>query len=128
MKEVFAAVLLTSGFITATAAAPKVVNDGYGDFLHVPAGSFKMGDNFGDGDPRERPVHTVDLDAYYIGKFEVTNGDWKKFRDDPGYSDPKFWPGGRVMPKEQIPYWTTPENQGGSNDCNEKYHVQGLDS
>src|SRR4051812_43061435 len=61
---------------------PKVVNDGYGDYLLVPAGSFKMGDNFGDGESRERPVHVVDLDAYYIGKFEITNGEWRKFRDD----------------------------------------------
>ena len=60
---------------------PKVVNDGHGDFLYVPAGPFKMGDNFGDGMPRERPVHTVDLDAFYIGKFEVTNAEWKAFRD-----------------------------------------------
>ena len=29
-------------------AAPQVVNDGYGDYVYVPAGSFRMGDNFGD--------------------------------------------------------------------------------
>ena len=48
-----------------------------------------MGDYFGDGDARERPVHTVELDAFYIGKYEMTNGEWKKFRDDPGYDDPQ---------------------------------------
>jgi formylglycine-generating enzyme required for sulfatase activity len=58
------------------------VNDGYGDYVFVPAGAFKMGDNFGDGESRERPVHTVDLDAFYIGKYEITNGEWRKFRDD----------------------------------------------
>jgi iron(II)-dependent oxidoreductase len=45
---------------------------------------------------RDEPAHVVDLDAYYIAKFEVTNREWKKFRDDPGYDDPKFWPNGRV--------------------------------
>ena len=45
----------------------KVVNDGYGDFVLVPAGSFRMGDNFGDGESRERPVHAVDLDAMSLG-------------------------------------------------------------
>ena len=69
---------------TAGSAAPTV-NDGHGDYVFVPAGAFKMGDNFGDGLPRERPVHTVELDAFYIGKYEITNGEWKKFRDDPGY-------------------------------------------
>src|ERR1700729_3541562 len=87
------------------AAPPKVADDGYGELVLVPAGAFKMGDNFGDGESRERPVHVVDLDAYYIGKYEVTNAQWRKFRDDPGYLDPKFWPSGRVVPKDQVPYW-----------------------
>src|SRR5580704_4284887 len=75
-----------------------VVNDGYGDYVYVPAGAFRMGDNFGDGEARERPVHVVELDAFYIGKYEITNGEWRKFRDDPGYDDPKFWPGRGVVP------------------------------
>ena len=78
--------------ISAPAGSPPVVNDGHGDFVYVPAGSFRMGDNFGDGESRERPVHAVDLDAFYIAKYEMTNGEWRKFRDDPGYDDPKFWP------------------------------------
>jgi len=107
-------------------AAGSVVNDGYGDFVYVPAGSFKMGDNFGDGEARERPVHTVTLDAYYIGKFEVTNGDWRKFRDDPGYDDPKFWPGNRVVPKDQIPYWKDARNHGGGTPGSDPYPVLGV--
>src|SRR3569832_37456 len=83
-------------------SVPKVVNDGHGDYLYVPAGAFKMGDNFGDGMPRERPVHSVDIDAFYIGKFEVTNAEWKAFRDSPDYDDASLWPGNRVMPKTQI--------------------------
>src|SRR4051794_28630929 len=98
----FACSLLTCPVFGA-GGAPQSVNDGYGDLVFVPAGPFKMGDNFGDGLPRERPVHTVDLDAFYIGKFEVTNAQWRKFRDDPGYEDPKFWPNGYVTPKDQIP-------------------------
>ncbi len=105
---------------------PKVVNDGHGDYLLVPAGSFKMGDNFGDGLPRERPVHTVDLDAFYIGKFEVTNTEWKAFRDDPGYDDSSLWPGNRVMPKTQIPYWTQANNHGGGTPGTENYPVLGV--
>ena len=55
----------------------------------------------------------MDLDAFYIAKVEITNGDWRKFRDDAGYDDPKFWPEGRVMPHDQVPYWTQANNHGG---------------
>jgi len=106
--------------------AGPVVNDGYGDFVYVPAGAFKMGDNFGDGEARERPVHTVYIDAFYIGKYEVTNADWRKFRDDPGYEDPKFWPGNRPVPKDQIPYWNQAQNHGGGTLGSDPYPVLGV--
>ncbi len=76
---------------------PIKVNDGYGDYLLVPAGEFLMGDNFGDeilppdGKGQEQPVHPVNLDAYYIGKFEMSNGEYKKFMDDGGYTNPNYW-------------------------------------
>jgi formylglycine-generating enzyme required for sulfatase activity len=108
------------------AVAPPVVNDGYGDFVHVPAGAFRMGDNFGDGEARERPVHTVELDAFYIAKYEMTNGEWRKFRDDPGYDDPKYWPEGRVVPKNQIPYWNDARNHGGGTPNSDPYPVLGV--
>ncbi len=108
------------------AAPPASINDGFGDFVYVPAGPFRMGDNFGDGEARERPVHTVDLDAFYIGKYEVTNAQWRKFRDDPGYDDPKFWPGNRPMPKDQIPYWTDVKNHGGGTPDSDNYPVLGV--
>ena len=81
MRRVMAApaVLLLGAWMVASAPAgpPTVVNDGHGDLVFVAAGAFKMGDNFGDGDPRERPVHVVELDAFYIGKYEMTNGEWR---------------------------------------------------
>ncbi len=107
----------------ASSNPAPVVNDGYGDYVFVPAGSFKMGDNFGDGEPRERPVHTVEVDAFYIGKFEITNGEWKKFRDDPGYQDTQFWPQGRVVPKDQSPYWSDAKNHGGGTPDSDSYPV-----
>jgi len=108
------------------AAPPKVANDGYGDFVYVPAGSFRMGDNFGNGEDRERPVHAVELDAFYIGKYEVTNGEFRKFRDDPGYDDPNYWPNGHVVPKDQIPYWTQAQNHGGGTPDSDNYPVLGV--
>src|SRR5579871_3498814 len=107
-------------------AANGPVSDGYGDYVYVPAGPFRMGDNFGDGDSRERPVHVVELDAFYIAKFEMTNGEWKKFRDDPGYDDPKFWPEGRVVPKDQVPYWSDARNHGGATPGTDNYPLLGV--
>lgn len=43
----------------------------------VPAGEFSMGSDKGDED--EFPVHHVVLNAFYIDKFEVTNGRFAKF-------------------------------------------------
>ena len=103
-----------------------VVNDGHGDYVFVPAGAFKMGDNFGDGEARERPVHVVELDAFYIAKYEMTNGEWRKFRDDPGYEDAKFWPEGRVVPKDQSPYWNDARNHGGGTPDSDNYPLLGV--
>lgn len=111
---------------TAPAAPPAVVNDGHGDYVYVPPGPFHMGDNFGDGEARERPVHVVELDAFYIGKYEVTNREWKLFRDDPGYDETKYWPGGRVVPKNQNSYWTNASQHGGGTPDSDGYPLQGV--
>jgi len=39
--------------------------------IYIPAGTFQMGTN--SGDPEERSVHTVTLDAFWIDRTEVTN-------------------------------------------------------
>jgi len=43
------------------------------DMVFIPAGTFAMGDSFGEGSSDERPVHTVTLDSFYMGKYEITN-------------------------------------------------------
>jgi formylglycine-generating enzyme required for sulfatase activity len=85
-----------------------------------------MGDTFGDGESRERPVHSVELDAYYIAKYEMTNGEWRKFRDDPGYEEKNFWPNGQVVPKDQGSYWTDAHNHGGGTPDSDSYPVLGV--
>jgi len=56
------------------------------EFVNVPAGNFKMGDNFNEGNFTldELPVHTVTLGLYYIGKYEVTNTQFAAFLNDRG--------------------------------------------
>ncbi|MDP6599799.1 MAG: SUMF1/EgtB/PvdO family nonheme iron enzyme, partial [Candidatus Poribacteria bacterium] len=40
----------------------------------IPAGSFEMGDHFNEGKPHELPLHTVELDAFYMDRTEITVG------------------------------------------------------
>ncbi len=56
----------------------------------------------------------------------MTNGEWRKFRDDPGYDNPTFWPNGHVVPKDQIPYWTQANNHGGGTPDSDPYPVLGV--
>jgi formylglycine-generating enzyme required for sulfatase activity len=121
--------VLASGLYAAQPAprsVAKTIDDGYGTYVFVPSGAFRMGDNFTEGESRERPVHIVELDAFYISKFEITNGEWRKFRDDPGYADPGWWPDGRVVPKDQVPYWTQANNHGGGTPESDAYPVLGV--
>jgi sulfatase modifying factor 1 len=126
--SVVAAMAAFPFFLSSQAAfsETKSVNDGFGDMMSIPGGSFKMGDNFNDGLPRERPVHTVEVDAFYMGKLEVTNAQWRAFRDDPAYDDKKLWPSGRPMPKDQIPYWTQANNHGGGTPGSDDFPVLGV--
>ena len=43
----------------ADGSLPQTLNEGFGNYVLVPAGSFLMGDNFGEGDGDEIPVHPV---------------------------------------------------------------------
>jgi len=63
--------LTTSGgaFTDATTGMP---------FVFVKGGCYQMGDTFGDGAPEEKPVHDVCVSDFYMGKHEVTQGQWKR--------------------------------------------------
>ena len=43
----------------------------------IPAGAFQMGS--ATGDVNEAPVHTVELDTFYIDQHEVTNAEYQVF-------------------------------------------------
>ena len=47
----------------------------------IPAGEFQMGGSDSDAEIDEHPVHTVDVNAFYIHKYEVTNAQYKNFVD-----------------------------------------------
>jgi sulfatase modifying factor 1 len=49
-------------------------------FVLIPEGSFQMGDTFGDGNSDERPVHTVDVSAFFLQARETTKAEWDAVR------------------------------------------------
>ncbi|QWR77729.1 formylglycine-generating enzyme family protein [Candidatus Magnetomonas plexicatena] len=51
-------------------------------FVPVKCGCFEMGDTVGDGDPNERPAREVCVNDFSMGKYEVTNEQFRKFRPD----------------------------------------------
>ena len=51
----------------------------------IPAGSFEMGDHLDNMD-NALPVHTVELDAFYMDIHAVTVGQFKQFVEESGYS------------------------------------------
>jgi formylglycine-generating enzyme required for sulfatase activity len=57
-----------------------------GEMVPIPAGEFVMGDDNHETD--ERPAHPVNLPAYYIDKYEVTNAQYKKFCEDTRHPNP----------------------------------------
>jgi len=73
MKQTILLALLlgiTSYPVTSTLAeAPE-------GMAEIPAGPFDMGDSMGEGSPAERPVHTVNISAFYIDTHEVTKPKW----------------------------------------------------
>jgi len=62
----------------------EFIFNGVSEMVFVPAGEFQMGDNFNEGYSEELPVHTVYLDAYYIGKYMVTNEQYCLFLNEMG--------------------------------------------
>ncbi len=45
--------------------------------VYVPGGTFIMGDTRGEGSSDELPTHSVTLSPFYIGKYEVTQGEYQ---------------------------------------------------
>jgi len=47
-------------------------------FIFVKGGCYQMGDAVGGGYADEKPVHEVCVSDFYMGKYEVTQGQWKE--------------------------------------------------
>ncbi|MEK7264126.1 MAG: formylglycine-generating enzyme family protein [Bacteroidota bacterium] len=78
LKDVDA--LLGEDFVFKVVAKGK--NGEAGEMIFVEGGTYEMGSNESDN---EKPVHRVTVSDFYIGKYEVTIGEFKKFIDATNY-------------------------------------------
>ncbi len=49
------------------------------DMVLVEGGTYTMGDTFGDGQDDEKPIHSVTLSSFYMGKYEVTFEEYDEY-------------------------------------------------
>ncbi len=66
-----------------TVRVPQRDDSPFPKLVAIPGGSFTMGAKDGEGDPDERPAHTVTLAPFRMGRFEVTNAQFERF--DPSH-------------------------------------------
>ena len=79
------------------------------NMVFVQGGTFQMGSNSG------KPVHTVTVNDFYIGKYEVTQKEWKEVMG----SNPSNWKCDN-LPVEQVSWYDAVEF------CNKKSRKEGL--
>ena len=66
------------------------------NMVFVKGGTFQMGNN--DGEADEKPVHSVTLSDFYIGKYEVTQTEWAKVMG----SNPSYFKNCNQCPVERV--------------------------
>lgn len=86
------------------------------NFVRVEGGTFNMGSPSGIND-HERPVHTVTVKSFYIGKYEVTQKEWQEIM---GTNPSRFR--GDNLPVENVSWFDAIEY------CNKRSIKEGLTS
>ena len=63
----------------------------------IPAGKFLMGTDLKNADAASRPQHPINLNAYRIDKYLVTNAQYARFIAATGHRAPSDWKSGKVQ-------------------------------
>lgn len=122
---------------------PPIINELIKNMVYVEGSTFIMGANFaqrGDAESDELPAHSVTLDSFSIGRYEVTQEEWEvvmgsnpsKFKDAKRPVEKVSWDDCQkfisklnVMTGKKFRLPTEAEwefaARGGNNSCNSKY-------
>jgi formylglycine-generating enzyme required for sulfatase activity len=103
----FSVMVITIGF-SAGAQQNQSTN-----MVLVEGGTFQMGIDNGESD--EKPVHSVTVKSFYMGKYEVTQKEWVEVMG----SNPSYWEGDN-LPVEQVSWYEAVEY------CNKRSLKEGL--
>jgi formylglycine-generating enzyme required for sulfatase activity len=83
----------------------SVVAQSLPEMVFVHGGKFRMGSNFGVAD--ENPVHEVVLSDFYIGKYEVTQAQWKWVMEQD--TNKRYFEGCDNCPVERVNWYNVQE-------------------
>ncbi|MCI5144896.1 MAG: hypothetical protein D3923_05055 [Candidatus Electrothrix sp. AR3] len=83
------------------------------ELVWIPQGCFQMGspESEKDRDTDEGPVHQVCVDGFWLGKYEVTQGQWQKIMGE----NPAYFKKGATYPVEQVSWEDTQKFLGKLN-------------
>ena len=103
LLAVFAVGILLWQNKQSQAALNQIIRVGDVEFemVYVEGGTFTMGgtsEQGSDAESDERPVHSVTLSSFHIGKYEVTQGLWREVMG----SNPSYNPSGDDYPVENV--------------------------
>lgn len=116
MRRSTVRLVFAAGLLLALAAVPSFAQDPPQNMSLVPAGDYWMGRTqfflvdaigwFERDRQDDTPAHKVDVDGFYIDKYEVTNQDYEKFANATNRKKPWHWAGGNI-PKgeERVPVY-----------------------
>ncbi|MFQ5976290.1 MAG: formylglycine-generating enzyme family protein, partial [Candidatus Hydrothermarchaeales archaeon] len=68
------------------------------EFVFVKGGCYEMGDTFGDSYGDEEYAHEVCVDDFWMGRYEVTQGQWRWIMGD----NPSRFKNGKKYPVERV--------------------------
>jgi iron(II)-dependent oxidoreductase len=74
-----------------TAPPPPATQVAPPEEVLVPGGPFLMGSTDPAALDNERPVHQVDVAAFWIDAAPVSNGQYRRFVEDGGYDEARWW-------------------------------------
>ncbi len=75
---------------------PLSVKQKYPGMIYIPEGMVVVGTK--SGDPCEKPPHKIHLEPFYIGKYEVTNQEYREFVIESGHAAPQHWEANQIPP------------------------------
>ena len=113
--------------LRATAQTPKVVTDGYGDYVYVPAGSFQHGRHIrrrrvarapGARRRARRLLHRQGRDDQRRVEEVPRRSRLRRVRDS--------GPTAASCRRDQVPYWTQANNHGGGTPDSDNYPLLGV--